>query len=259
MSRIAFTKGHGTGNDFVVLLDESDELRLNESQIASLCHRHLGLGADGILRAVRESLWFMDYRNADGSIAEMCGNGIRVFAEFLYQRDLISNIADLDTRAGVKHVERVAEKVWSVDMGEVTLTSETTHVSYRNAEYHATPARVGNPHLVIHLESLQQLPTELNWDEVAEVLSEPNGFNLEFYEVISPTEVSMRVLERGVGETLSCGTGVCAVAQVHMRNSGSMSCVVHVPGGSLSVDQTPHGVRLTGPVELIADGFVEVP
>lgn len=258
MSRIAFTKGHGTGNDFIVVLDEFDELRLSESQIARLCDRHFGLGADGILRAVHDSLWFMDYRNADGSIAQMCGNGIRVFAEFLFQKNLIGHVADIKTRAGVRHVERVGDNVWSVDMGEVILASSSTTVTFRHVDYQANPVSVGNPHLVIHLNSLAHLPDQLVWDDVENVISEPDGFNLEFYEVTSAHEVTMRVLERGVGETLSCGTGACAVAQVHMRSTESTSCVVNVPGGRLSVDALPHGVRLTGPVEFIADGYVEV-
>lgn len=258
MSRIAFTKGHGTGNDFILVLDEFDELRLNESQIARLCDRHLGIGADGMLRAVHDSLWFMDYHNADGSVAEMCGNGIRVFAEYLFRKSLIGHVADIKTRAGVKHVERVGENVWSVDMGEVIVASSSITVTYRHVGYQAIHVSVGNPHLVIHLDSLLHLPDQLVWDEVETVMSEPDGFNLEFYESTSAHEVAMRVLERGVGETLSCGTGVCAVAQVHMRTTGSKSCVVNVPGGSLKVIEIPNGVRLTGPVELIADGFVEV-
>lgn len=258
MSQIAFTKGHGTGNDFVIILDTYDDLRLSESQIARLCDRHFGIGADGMLRAVKDSLWFMDYRNADGSIAEMCGNGIRVFAEFLFQRDLIGEVADIKTRAGVKHVERVAEKVWTVDMGEVKLATSLSTLTFRHTNYQATFVNVGNPHLVIHLDSLAFLPDQLVWNDVEPVEHEPDGFNLEFYETISSNEVSMRVLERGVGETLSCGTGVCAVAQVHMRNGASTSCVVNVPGGKLKVDKAAHGIRLTGPVELIADGFVEI-
>jgi diaminopimelate epimerase len=117
---------------------------------------------------------------------------------------------------------------------------------------------VGNPHLVVEVDSLSVLPATLLWDDVAEVKSHPEGFNLEFYEVLSESLVSMRVLERGVGETLSCGTGVCAVAQVHMQARNIGACEVKVPGGQLMVQESSGELVLTGPVELIADGFVEL-
>lgn len=258
MTSIAFTKGHGTGNDFILFLDPSNELNLSETQISKLCNRHLGLGADGVLIAIFDSFWFMDYRNADGSIAEMCGNGIRVFAEFLYQRDLIESVAHINTRAGMKRVARVGENTWSVEMGAITSGEMSEALRFQNISYRTTSVNVGNPHVVIQLDTLEFLPDTLQWNEVENIESLPEGFNLEFYVVNSDTSVSMRVLERGVGETLSCGTGVCAVGYLHMQRIGETKCEVQVPGGKLFVELQDDGIRLVGPVELIADGFVEV-
>lgn len=258
MSQIAFTKGHGTGNDFLVLHDSSNQLQLTPNQIAKLCDRHFGLGANGVLRAIFDSVWFMDYRNADGTIAEMCGNGIRVFAEYLFQRNLIESVAEIKTRGGMKRVERVGENMWSVEMGRVHSEDQSAQILYRGTSYQATAVNVGNPHMVIHLDSLEALPSSLLWPDVDNAGAHPDGFNLEFYVANSATSVSMRVLERGVGETLSCGTGACAVGYVHMQRGGQSKCEVRVPGGNLSVELVPDGIKLIGPVELVANGFVEL-
>lgn len=258
MSRIGFTKGHGTGNDFIIILDPENQIELSEQQIQRLCDRHFGIGADGVLHAVQDSLWFMDYRNRDGSVAEMCGNGIRVFAEFLYRHAFISESAQIGTRAGVKHVERNGTDSWSVNMGNAQIFTEWIDVKLGNDAFNARSVNVGNPHLVVEVASLSELPATLLWDDVADVPSHPEGFNLEFYEVLSESLVSMRVLERGVGETLSCGTGVCAVAQVHMQARNIGACEVKVPGGQLMVQESSGELVLTGLVELIADGFVEL-
>lgn len=259
MTRVPFTKGHGTGNDFLLLLDPNDEIQLSNQQVTQLCDRHFGVGADGILRAVKSSIWFMDYRNADGSIAEMCGNGIRVFAEFLFQQNLINEVAEIKTRAGIKRVERVRDRYWSVDMGSADLGQSSVPVHFRGFTHLASPVNVGNPHLVVQVDTLQSLPQTLEWSDVEKVSTHPDGFNLEFIEVTSKDTIAMRVLERGVGETLSCGTGVCAAAMVHMVASGTETCSVNVPGGTLLVDKIPGGLRLSGPAELIADGNVELP
>lgn len=258
MTRIAFTKGHGTGNDFILLLDPSNELNLSKRQIAKLCDRHFGIGADGVLIAIFDSVWFMDYRNADGSIAEMCGNGIRVFAEFLFKRDLIESVAQIKTRAGMKRVERIGENIWSVEMGAISSQEISEPLRFQQTSYRATSVNVGNPHVVVELDTLDNLPNALQWADVKNLESQPNGFNIEFYVVNSDTSVSMRVLERGVGETLSCGTGVCAVGYVQMQSVGETMCEVHVPGGKLRVELESDGIRLIGPAELIADGFVEL-
>ncbi|MFZ9308802.1 MAG: diaminopimelate epimerase [Candidatus Nanopelagicales bacterium] len=258
MTRIAFTKGHGTGNDFILFFDPSNELNLSQTQISKICNRHFGLGADGVLIAVFDSVWFMDYRNADGSIAEMCGNGIRVFAEFLYQRNLIASVAHIKTRAGMKRVERVGENTWSVEMGAITSDEISESLRFQDTSHKATSVNVGNPHVVIQLDDFNILPDTLQWTEVETLASHPEGFNLEFYVVNSDTSVSMRVLERGVGETLSCGTGVCAVGYLHMQRIRKTKCEVNVPGGKLNVELQANGICLVGPAELIADGFVEV-
>lgn len=257
MKRIAFVKGHGTGNDFIVIPDEANELELSPHYIRRICDRHFGIGADGVLHALKQDgTWFMDYRNADGSIAEMCGNGIRVFAEYLFRENLIESNAEIITRAGVKDVSRVSENLWAVQMGAPHISESSTEVEYCGSQFNARAINVGNPHRVVVLSSLADLPVELRWDDAPPVQGE--GFNLEFYEIIAPGSLRMRVLERGVGETLSCGTGVCAVAFDYFTTTGLTSCEVRVPGGVLQVERKVDEIVLIGPVELIADGFVEL-
>ncbi|CAB4559225.1 unannotated protein [freshwater metagenome] len=237
MTIISFTKGHGTGNDFVLVLDADGELSLTSKQIAKICDRRFGIGADGFIRVVKssklpegqeilkaepEAIWFMDYYNADGNAAEMCGNGVRVFARYLLDRGLAkieggSTLA-VGTRAGVKDLTQ-GSNGFAVDLGRWKLTSEFT-VEANGIEV-ARPGQgieIGNPHVVVALASDAELK-QLKLFEAPIVDPVPeNGANVEF---VVPNEpmirdgvgyFSFRVHERGVGETLSCGTGIAAAA-----------------------------------------------
>ncbi|SDQ20740.1 diaminopimelate epimerase [Microbacterium sp. cf332] len=285
MATLAFTKGHGTGNDFVILADPEGALELSDAQIAALCDRHVGIGADGLLRVVRSAAipegaaaaasgaeWFMDYRNADGSKAEMCGNGTRVFARYLSD----AGFASLDdglrigTRAGVKTITR-AENGYEVDLGVWHADDGDVLVRARGLGV-ARPGQgidVGNPHVVVALAGEDELD---GLDLTAQPVLEPRptaGANIEFVVPAEPLVqngvgiIRMRVFERGVGETLSCGTGVAASALAVRHWAGPAApdrWSVDVPGGTLGVrvvvEADGEHVLLSGPATLVFSGEV---
>ena len=288
---VAFTKGHGTGNDFVIIADPDGELDLTAEQVAALCDRHFGIGADGVLRVVRSAAidagaaslaeepaaeWFMDYRNADGSIAEMCGNGIRVFVHYLVRSGLASiepgSTLPIGTRAGVRDVTS-SQSGYQVDLGRWRLTGTDPLVTTDGLSV-ARPGLgidVGNPHVVVALASDVELASlELHRaPELDPVL--PAGANVEFVVPGDPLvrdgigHVRMRVSERGVGETLSCGTGVAATALAVRYWAGEQApdhWRVEVPGGTLGVRMFPaedgEHVALSGPAQLVFQGEVDL-
>ena len=291
MSKVHFTKGQGTGNDFVLILDQEGTLELSPAQVARICDRHFGIGADGVIRIVPSHLlpegaaalaeepsayWFMDYRNADGSIAEMCGNGVRVFARYLTEKGLVDlpegQVLHIGTRAGVRDIQK-NKAGFAVDMGRWKPESADVLVSAVGVDV-SRPSQainVGNPHLVVALASPQELESlDLS---IAPKL-EPNpeaGANIEFVVPADPMvtngvgKISMRVFERGVGETLSCGTGIVAAALATRLWAGADApnqWTVEVPGGTLGVRMfaTEEGehVGLSGPAELSFDGVFEL-
>ncbi|MFF5626315.1 diaminopimelate epimerase [Microbacterium sp. LWH10-1.2] len=288
---VAFTKGHGTGNDFVIIADPDGELDLTSEQVAALCDRHFGIGGDGILRVVRSSAipdgaaalaeepaaeWFMDYRNADGSIAEMCGNGIRVFAHYLVRSGLAAiepgSTLPIGTRAGVRDVTS-SESGYQVDLGLWKLSGDDPLVTAGGLSV-TRPGLgidVGNPHVVVALASDAELASlELHrTPELDPAL--PAGANVEFVVPGEPLvrdgigHVKMRVSERGVGETLSCGTGVAATALAVRYWAGEKApnnWRVEVPGGTLGVRMFPaedgEHVALSGPATLVFHGEVDL-
>ncbi|MFK4113844.1 diaminopimelate epimerase [Microbacterium sp. NPDC006705] len=285
MATLAFTKGHGTGNDFVILADPDGDLDLSDAQIAALCDRHVGIGADGLLRVVRSAAipegadaaaagaeWFMDYRNADGSKAEMCGNGTRVFARYLADAGLASIDAGLriGTRAGVKTITRV-DNGFEVDLGTWRAEDGDVLVRARGLGV-ARPGQgidVGNPHVVVALAGEDELE---GLDLTVQPTLEPRpsaGANVEFVVPAEPLvqngvgAIRMRVHERGVGETLSCGTGVAASALAVRHWAGVAApdrWTVDVPGGTLGVrivrQADGEHVLLSGPATLVFSGQV---
>ena len=251
-----FVKGHGTENDFVVLPDLDGALELTPALVSRLCDRRAGLGADGVLRVVRSAHvpgadpatdWFVDYRNADGSVAEMCGNGVRVYARYLVHAGLAEpGPLRLATRGGVKEVEVLADGDVSVDMG-LAVVGEPVDVDGASA----ISVDMGNPHAVLHVPSVQGL---------GELKTSRLDLNVEYVEDLSPTAIRMRVHERGVGETRSCGTGACAAVVATALRTGSLRGTtydVEVPGGHLAVTWRDDGhVVLAGPAVLLAEGTV---
>lgn len=254
--RIAFTKGHGTGNDFVLLSDPRDELTVTAEAVRAVCDRRFGVGGDGVIRVVPDGdVWFMDYHNADGSIGEMCGNGARVFAAFLQSEGLVADDEFvIATRGGQRQVV-VADQI-SIDMGVPEAVSDDVMVQVGDQKWPAEAVFMPNPHAVVFVDDLDMSLTEAPTVRASVF---PEGQNVEFVSVIEPgRHVRMRVHERGVGETLSCGTGICAVADRVLAAAGitgEADVQVDVPGGRLTVTRTPSGsLVLTGPAVLVADG-----
>ncbi|MBJ7281045.1 MAG: diaminopimelate epimerase [Rhodoluna sp.] len=287
MRTLQFTKGQGTGNDFILFLDADGTDDVSAAEVVELCNRKFGIGADGVIRVVKSASiaggaaslaeeasaeWFMDYRNADGSIAEMCGNGIRVFARYLTEKGLVeladTKVLHVGTRAGVRDIQR-NRAGFAVDMGRWKPESEELLVTARGLDV-ARPGQginVGNPHVVVALAEQSELDS-LDLTAAPKISPLPeSGTNVEFVVPAEPMitngvgKISMRVFERGVGETLSCGTGIVAAALATRLWAGASApnqWTVDVPGGTLGVRMfaTEEGehVGLSGPAELTFEG-----
>jgi len=258
-SPIIATYGHGTENDFVILFDPDSQYVITPSQIDAICNRSSGIGADGFIRITKpDGKWFMDYSNSDGSIAEMCGNGIRVMARYLVARGhLPEGIFAINTRAGIKHLRVPFEGDISVNMGQVTDEMEEIEVTQNGKTWEGLNISVGNPHAVVFLENLEEVGSLETTPVVSSQSSYPEGVNVEFVQLLANNEARMRVHERGSGETRSCGTGTCAVAlaaTLHTRGKLPSRWTIYPPGGRLIVDIDGHSnATLIGPAELIAD------
>lgn len=294
-----FYKGHGTENDFVLLADDDGRLSLRPDTIAVLADRRTGLGGDGVIRIVRAQVsgipgadeqardgaeWFMDYYNHDGSVSEMCGNGVRVFAHTLLETGRVPADATeirIATRDGIKTVRRVdnpagtADSWYRIDMGSWSLDDEPVLVTTSGIDV-ARPGlsvETGNPHTVVALAEFSELDAaDLRDAPVLEPVP-ANGSNVE-YIVMEPARsdisggegaLRMRVFERGVGETRSCGTGACAAAIAAHHWAGTDSPVqwrVDVPGGQLRIGVTVAEaenrgtVTLAGPAVIVATGAI---
>ncbi|EGT5574276.1 MULTISPECIES: diaminopimelate epimerase [Corynebacterium] len=270
-----FAKGHGTENDFVIIEDHEGTLELSPERVRVLCDRRAGIGGDGLLRVVRAGAlgeplaegiapadWFMDYRNADGSVAEMCGNGTRVFAHWVRSRGLVdSESFVVGTRAGAKQVtvhsfdEHDAQV--SVEMGPAEVTGVST-ASMVGENFAGLGVDMGNPHLAAVIPGL----TPESLEDMAFAQPEfdheffPHGVNVEVLTQLVDGAVSMRVFERGVGETRSCGTGTVAAARAALADAGegAGTVTVNVPGGQVQVEIFDGGSRLTGPSRIVAEG-----
>jgi diaminopimelate epimerase len=273
-----FAKGHGTGNDFVIVPDPEGELELKPELVAALCDRRFGIGADGVLRVVRAAAagpdavdsdaagWFMDYRNSDGSIAEMCGNGIRVFARYLLDHGLAEGPElALATRAGLRLVRAEPGGEYTVDMGAPVVGGHAA-AEIGSGRYDGLAVSLGNPHLACVVD---RPVAEFDLTAAPAVDHElfPDGVNVEVVRILGERHLEMRVHERGSGETMSCGTGAVAAAvagaaaAAAAAESGSNgqprltgAWTVQVPGGTLTVTLTPTTSLLTGPAVIVAEG-----
>lgn len=260
---VAFVKGHGTENDFVLLPDPDGTLEISASQVRAICDPHAGLGADGIIRvapapAGSESAFVMDYRNADGSLAQMCGNGARVFARYLVDAGWAApGRLVFDTRGGVRTAQVPESGDVTINMGHPRLgTRSSARVGDR--EFAGVAVDVGNPHLVC-LTDVDLSALDLTQQPAFDPAAFPEGVNIEFVTVLGPDEVTMRVHERGVGETRSCGTGTVAVAAAYLASDGRAvgTVTVGVPGGSVVVSISDDDSTLTGPAVLVASGHLD--
>ena len=276
-----FAKGHGTQNDFVLLADLDATVALTPAAVSALCDRRRGLGADGVLRVTTAAAalaagvldrvpdgvsvddWYMDYRNADGSTAQMCGNGARVFAHYLRASGLeTSDEFVVGSLAGPRpvvlhHVDATFADV-SVDMGKANKSGEG-HAVVGGRSFSGLAVDVGNPHLAcvdpeLTAEALAALDVAapVTFDEA----QFPDGVNVEVLTAPADGAVSMRVHERGVGETRSCGTGTVAAAVAALSHAGTVSgsLTVQVPGGDVVVTITEATSYLRGPSVLVARG-----
>jgi diaminopimelate epimerase len=278
---VEFAKGHGTQNDFVLLPDPDGRLSLTPAAVAVLCDRRRGLGADGVLRVTRAEValaaglfdrlpegvapgdWYMDYRNADGSIAQMCGNGVRVFAHYLRASGLESR--DEFTVGSLAGPRPVVLHQWDDTTADVTVEmGKTNQLGMGEAIVGGRPFAglaidVGNPHLAC-------VDADLTLDELAALdvaapvsfdrAQFPEGVNVEVLTSPHGGAVSMRVHERGVGETRSCGTGTVAAAVAALAFDGATTGTlrVRIPGGEVTVTVTDATSYLRGPSVLVAQG-----
>ena len=279
---IAFAKGHATENDFLIIPDPDGSIDLTPDDVARLCDRRAGVGADGVLRVVRACAlgmeipgvdpgwWFMDYRNADGSLAEMCGNGVRVFAHWLAAQQLVDTPDfTVGTRAGARSVTVVAvdhdEAVVRVDMGPAEVTGISTCVIGEQS-FAGMGVDLGNPHLACVVPDLtpESLHTMVLEAPVFDTSFFPEGVNVELVTELvgerAAAAIHMRVWERGVGETRSCGTGTVAAARAALADAGHAvgTVTVRVPGGAVEVEILEETSILTGPSRIMAAGTVRI-
>ncbi len=276
-----FAKYHGTGNDFVMIEDVEDRVRLDRASIAALCDRRKGVGADGLIRIAPapEADFFMDYYNAEGEPAEMCGNGIRCLAKYVYDRGLTPETEiDVLTRAGLKHLvlqasDRTVRSV-TVDMGPpaferkaIPMTGEPTdtfieqELEIDGRTFVATALSMGNPHVVLFVdpaEDLAEMPVPTLGPSIEVRPEFPNRTNVEFIQP-SNGRIKMRVWERGVGETMACGTGACAsLVASELAGLVGRQAEVEFPGGLLGVRwASDDHLFLTGPAVCVYDGELD--
>ena len=275
---IRFTKMQGLGNDFV-LIDCREGSLPNPSILAKrLCHRRFGIGADQILLVYPSGV--ADFRmaifNADGSEVEMCGNGIRCLAKYIWDRGYSAKkVIDVETLAGIKRPERLGSLI-KVDMGEPIFEPERIPVRLEGNQekvqkvidyplvVHETQLMItclsmGNPHAVIFVDKVSSFPVAYYGPLIENHHIFPKKTNVEFIEVLNREEIRMRVWERGVGETMACGSGASAVAVAsHVKGLTNRSVTVHLEGGDLTIEWADNNrIFMTGPAVEVFQGEIE--
>ena len=282
--KISFVKMHGLGNDFVLIdcLNKS----LGDSSFLSylakrLCNRNFGIGADGLMLILSSSKADLRMRifNSDGSEAQMCGNGIRCFAKYAYENKLVSkNKFKVETLAGIIIPELTISNNnilgVKVNMGvpklrrreipmngedTTTVVDETLKINPEQA-FKITCVSMGNPHCIIFVNDVQSIPVDEIGPKIENHPHFPEKTNLEFIHILNRKEINFRVWERGVGETLACGTGACAslVASV-LNNKSEHQAIIHLTGGDLNIQWADNGhLYMTGPAELVFRGEMEI-
>lgn len=272
-----FAKMHGCGNDYVYVDCTEEELRNPEKVAVAVSDRHFGIGSDGLILIKKSEVadFKMEMYNADGSLGEMCGNGIRCVAKYVYDKGMTNKQSiKVETLAGIKTLELVLVDgkvaLVRVDMGEPILAAKDIPVTcgkeqmidepleVRGEEYHATCVSMGNPHCVIFMEQdvrgLDLVPMGPGFEYHERF---PRRINTEFVNVLDKTHLRMRVWERGSGETLACGTGACAVAvAAHINGLTGTLVDIELAGGHLEIvyDEKRNHVMLTGPAEMVFEG-----
>ena len=276
MVKMRFWKMHGLGNDYVVVDNRKEEIREYELQriAQTLCERRFSIGADGMLLIYDSEIADVKMRifNADGSEAEMCGNGIRCFAKYCYENDITKkNEINIETLAGTKKVwlnivdanvqnvrvdmgPPVYEKQFIPMLGDGTCINEDLQVGDRT--FKVTCLSVGNPHCVTFVDNVKNFPVEAMGPKIENHKIFPKRTNAEFVQALNRRELIVRVWERGVGETLACGTGACAsAAAAHLLGKTDAKIVAHLPGGDLKIE-IPKSILMTGPAQKIFHGIL---
>lgn len=279
-----FTKMHGLGNDYVYV-NCFEETIANPPEVSKfVSDRHFGIGSDGLIMIHPSKVadFEMEMYNADGSRAEMCGNGIRSVAKYVYDYGLTDKTSiSVETLAGIKHLDLTVENgkvtLVKVDMGRpelfpkkipVVMEDETVEkvvdepILVDGKEYRMTAVSMGNPHVIVYIDDVQGLDIEEIGPKFENHERFPQRINTEFVRVLDRTTVEMRVWERGSGETLACGTGACAVAVACMLNGLTEDEVtVKLLGGDLRIrwDREADRVYMTGPATVVFDGEIELP
>ncbi|MBI5231355.1 MAG: diaminopimelate epimerase [Coriobacteriales bacterium] len=285
---LRFSKMHGLGNDFVVIEDLAEEWDLSDEAITFLCDRHFGIGADGviIIRPATDRLadfsWL--FFNSDASVAEMCGNGIRCFAKYVVDRGLVPETQDhvvVETLVGLKPIEVTRDyegKLYlaTVDMGEPELKPAEVPTTLRcegeenpviacqlQTEFgpvELTAVSMGNPHAVVFVKDVDTAHVAALGPLIETDTSFPRFTNVEFAQVLDDERIRLRVWERGVGETLACGTGACAtVVAAALTFRAGREAVVELPGGELAIRWAEDGhVYMTGPATEVFEGALHI-
>ena len=274
----SFVKSHGLGNDYIVLNQNEISFKLTEDAIRKICDVHFGIGSDGILLKVPSfnAQFGLRILNPDGSEAEKSGNGLRIFAKYLYDYQFAkSRKFTIETLGGLVQAEIIQEKngkakTVKVDMGKAIFSSpeipvncekeecidETLHLEYR--DYLINCVSVGNPHCVILTDNLDEKEVKTFGPQIETNPFFPNRINVQFAKVLSPTEVEVMIWERGAGWTLASGSSSCAVAAVIVKKGLTQRCLtVKMPGGDLKIETDEDwNMRMTGEVSEIASGFL---
>ncbi len=273
-----FTKMEGLGNDYIYVNCFQEKVEQPQKLAIQYSDRHFGIGSDGLILIMPSEVadFRMDMYNSDGSQAEMCGNGIRCVGKYVYDYGLTQKTQiTVETLAGIKtlnlHVERGKVKLVTVDMGSPILQSSLIPVVSEKPEvvnepitvaetvYQVTCVSMGNPHAVVFVDNVKELPLETIGPKFEHHAWFPRRINTEFVEVLNPHEVNMRVWERGAGETLACGTGACASAVACILNHMTENEItLHLVGGDLRVqwDRDKNRIFMTGPATVVFDGEI---
>lgn len=275
---INFTKMQGTGNDFIIINNVQRKITYDYDKLSEyLCNRHFGIGADGVIFVEESSI--ADYKmrifNSDGSEAEMCGNGIRCFSKYLYKKELIKNPElSIETLAGVKNASLILEgnKVAYVKVNMESPILEYKKIPVIEPENNKNnyleiddkklyPISMGNPHCVCFVDNVNNINIEKEGAKIENYKYFPNKTNVEFVEIVNDKEIKLRVWERGVGETLSCGTGACAGAFIsHKEKNMKNKLKVNLKGGNLDIEYNlkEDSIYLIGEAEEIFYGNIEI-
>ena len=269
---ISFSKYQATGNDFILINGIDTEISLDTNKIKELCDRQFGIGADGLIIAKPSDSadFFMDYYNSDGSVAEMCGNGIRALSAFLEQKNkAISSEIKIDTRAGVRQIE-LNDDLITVNMGnpsfekaDIGFDGETEMWDFplqvNGSKLKVYGVSIGNPHCIIFTDDISKAPVNELGPKVEKHPLFKNQINVEWVEIENAKNLNVKVWERGAGYTLACGTGACASLAVANRlEKVEKQAIVSLPGGELKVEFRGSSLFLTGKAELVFEGDIDL-